>query len=203
MNISASKTNAVSSHIHQRRWLPIIGSQIVLKEYGERSDQVIGTTIHELAHASHWNMDRENYNDLAWKGYIEAKTVGMKRHNKRARRLLETWATTVEIYLTRKLYREKYLSNYSYIDNDFQLVRIIDNNYYTSCGYDMTDTDNQRSIYGADYPNDRVSGYSIRQLENALKGSDVWGEWKDRVKSLYNNPTEHHLDELFNNWKDD
>jgi len=62
--------------------------------------------------------------------------------------------------------------------------------------------DNQSSLY-PNTPIDNVSGYSIRQLENALRGSDVWGEWKDRIKGLYNNPTENNLDELFNNWKDD
>ena len=203
MKIAASRTNSTSSHVHQRRWLPIIGSQIAIKEYGERSDQVIGTTIHELAHASHWNMDRENYNDLVWKGYIEAETIGMRRHNKRARRLLETWATTVEIYLTRKLYRDNYLRTYRYFDLDLQRQTISEENYYTSCGYDMIDNENQSITISSLRPVDRVSGYSISQLENALRGSDVWGEWRDHIKSHYNNSTEHHLDELFNNWKDD
>ncbi len=209
MKIAASRTNSTSSHVHQRRWLPIIGSQIAIKEYGDRSDQVIGTTIHELAHASHWNMDRANYNRIVWKGYIDptiAHGGDLNPDNKRARRLLETWATTVEIYLTRKLYRDNYLRTYRYTRNDLQqkfINRTENDNYYTTCGYDMIDNENQSITEGAGRPVDRVSGYTIRQLENALRGSDVWGEWKDRIKGLYNNPTENNLNELFNNWSDD
>lgn len=95
------------------------------------------------------------------------------------------------------------MSTYRYLGNDLPFRRIADNNYYITCGYDMIDTDNQRTIYGIGYPIDRVSGYSINQLENALRGSDDWGEWKDRIKGLYNNPSKNNLDELFNNWSDD
>ena len=114
------------------------------KEYGERSDQVVGTTIHELAHASHWNMDRANYNRIVWKSYIDpaiAHGGDLNPDNKRARRLLETWATTVEIYLTREYYRENYFSTYRYVRNDLQekyIDRFENDNYYTTCGYDIT-----------------------------------------------------------------
>jgi len=207
MKISASTTKDKSSHVHQRRWLPIIGTQIVLKHYGRRSDLVIGTTIHELAHASHWSMDRENYNDLVWKGYIEAETIGMKRHNKRAKRLLETWATTVEIHLTKRLYQKKYLGTYRYgfLKDDLQRQLISGGetfDFYTTCGYDMIDNENQ-SLSDSRRPIDRVSGYTIKQLENALSGCDVWGEWKTKLKRSYDNDTENNLDELFNNWTDD
>ena len=147
MKISASETNDASSHVHQRRWIPIVGSQIILKEYGERSDQVVGTTIHELAHASHWNMDRANYNRIVWKGYIDptiAHGGDLNPDNKRARRLLETWATTVEIYLTRKYYRENYWSSYRYSGDDLQRQLISGNDtrdFYTTCGYDMIDNE--------------------------------------------------------------
>ena len=67
----------------------------------------------------------------------------------------------------------------------------------------MTDNENQSITEGVGRPIDRVSGYSINQLENALRGSDIWGEWKDRIKGFYNNPTENNLDELFNNRSDD
>ncbi len=78
----------------------------------------------------------------------------------------------------------------------FQGCRSSKNNeFYTTCGYDMIDNENQSISVG--------SGYSIRQLENALRGSDVWGEWKDRIKGFYNDPTENNLNELFNNWSDD
>ena len=42
----------------------------------------------------------------------------------------------------------------------------------------MIDNENQSISVGTSGPIDRVSGYTIRQLENVLRGSDIWGEWK-------------------------
>ncbi len=46
---------------------------------------------------------------------------------------------------------------------------------------------------------DRVSGYTIRQLEDALLGADTWNEWRDNI-SRYNNSTAENLTALFNAW---
>lgn len=63
----------------------------------------------------------------------------------------------------------------------------------------MIDNFNQRS-FGNAYPIDRVPGYTINQLENALNGANSWWKWRDNIKSQYFNTTENSLDELFNNW---
>ena len=68
-------------------------------------------------------------------------------------------------------------------------------------GYDLIDNFNQRSIYGSLYPQDRVSGYTIKQIENSLKNTTSWGEWKEHIKQQNpSNPTNIYIDELFNNW---
>ena len=86
--------------------------------------------------------------------------------------------------------------------NNKQLFTISEQNHYTSGGYDMIDDFNQSAIYDNRFPVDRVSGYTLKQLEQSLIGARVWGQWKDNIKNRYDNPTEIFLDELFNNWQD-
>jgi len=64
----------------------------------------------------------------------------------------------------------------------------------------MIDIENQRIRYGAAFPIDRVSSYTLPQLEQALVGARSWWQWRDNIRNRYNNPTEMFLDELFNNW---
>jgi hypothetical protein len=44
---------------------------------------------------------------------------------------------------------------------------------------------------------DNVSGYSIRQLEDALIGQRTWNGWRDNIKNKYDNATETNIDALF------
>jgi len=63
--INAKKLNDKSSYAHYRSL--ILGADILLKEWGSPTDEVFGTTIHELAHAAHREVDRFAYNSLVWK----------------------------------------------------------------------------------------------------------------------------------------
>jgi hypothetical protein len=47
---------------------------------------------------------------------------------------------------------------------------------------------------------DQVTGYTIRQIEDALIGQLTWNAWRDNIKNLYNNATENNLDALFDYW---
>jgi len=49
---------------------------------------------------------------------------------------------------------------------------------------------------------DQVSGYTIRQLEDAIRTETRWGGWKTNIKDLYENTTENHLDTAFDYWVD-
>ena len=67
----------------------------------------------------------------------------------------------------------------------------------------MIDNFNQSSTYGSLYPNDRVSGYTLGQLEDALPGSfGSWWTWRTNIREMYDNPTEGEaLDYLFREYR--
>ncbi len=205
MKIAAREQNGTSSHVHKRRFIHL--AQIHIKEWGEESQQVFGTTIHELAHAAHWNMDRNAYNNLIWDGYISDEVFNNAHPGDV--RTLETWATTVEILFALNRYKDMFSQpNYEYNEGNFQR-RTINGcgscDFYTSAGYDMIDNINQRTH--PDFGNgsvlfrvDRVSGYTVKQLEDGLRGAKSWTEWRNNIKARHNNTTENFVDELFNNW---
>ncbi|MCP4458814.1 MAG: hypothetical protein GY816_12445 [Cytophagales bacterium] len=47
---------------------------------------------------------------------------------------------------------------------------------------------------------DNVTGYTIRQIEDALQGQTTWNGWRNKIKNKYDNETENNLDALFNYW---
>lgn len=190
------------SHIRNELTFGLL-AQVHVKKYKKPADEIYGTTIHELAHAAHSIVDRASYDNLVRDSFLSFSSQTRNRN----RRLLETWAATVETLLTLDRYKNKYnLSRYSVYQkdriNNFQNVSINESNHYTSGGYDMIDDYNQRAHHGESYPMDRVKNYTPRQLEDALVGARHWYQWRDNVKRRYHNPTSVHLDELFSNWKD-
>ena len=72
----------------------------------------------------------------------------------------------------------------------------------------MIDNDNQsrssiNNTIDSNRPNDRVSGYTLGQLEDALPGSlGSWWSWRTRIRQMYNNRTENaELDYLFRQYR--
>lgn len=47
---------------------------------------------------------------------------------------------------------------------------------------------------------DRVSGFTIKQVQDIIKGSQSWGEVKGKLRSQYPN-TANLTDELLTNWQ--
>ena len=197
-------SNSYSSFSHIKGDLTFgIAPQIHIKANDQSSDKVYGVTIHELAHAAHFNLTPNSYDNIVRDSFIGSSSV-----NNNNRRLLETWAKTVEIVFALKRYNldagnsdyEYYVSKNGYEYENYQNLTITQENHYTSAGFDMLDDFNQRVENGSDYPIDRVDGYTISQLETALIGADAWWVWRDNIKSKYNNPTRIFLDELFDNW---
>lgn len=134
-----------------------INSAIRIYNPTRNTMDLYGTIIHELAHASHWNMDRSGYNGTD--DYV-----------------VESWARGVQWELTRMVYsgyQPPYFSE------------------YTGVVHDMID-----GISGVD----QVSGYSIRQIEDALDGQDNWNGWRINIKNKHTNGTENNLEALFNFW---
>lgn len=135
-----------------------LGSAIHIYNPERQTCDIYGTTIHELAHASHWNMssggDYTNCDDI----------------------VAESWARGVQWELTGMIYAG-YTPSYSGV--------------YTGVVQDMID-----DINGYD----QVTGYTIKQIEDALLGQRTWNGWKNNIKNLYSNETENYLDGLFNHW---
>lgn len=201
VRIAARETDPLgfgSSFSHARAELTYgLAPQIHVKAYRKPSDEVFGTTIHELAHGTHSVVDRISYDSVVRNAF--ASFSESKRNN--SRRLIETWARTVEIMFTVNRYKKKFgISEYQYNYINYQYRKISAENHYTSAGWDMIDNVDQ-SAYGTGYPVDRVSGYTIKQLELALIGAKSWEQWRDNIKK-YENETSRYLNELFANWRD-
>ncbi len=145
------------SHCNACRFLGLF-SAINIYNPSRDSRDIYGTTIHELAHASHWKMARWHYRN------------GQDH-------LVESWARGVQWELTRMIY-PNYQPNYF--------------GDYSGVVQDMIDNDNSL--------NDNVTGYTIRQLEDALNDKWRWNDWKTNIKNSYNNGTENNLENLFNYW---
>jgi hypothetical protein len=158
-------------------------------------DEIYGTTIHELAHSSHWELRRNNWND-----------------NNLEKRVKESWAEGVEwsFVLARYMacgdndparndnFQRRGTSNPNNSDNDAFLKA------YTPIVVDLIDNENQRltrtPLFGINLPIDQVTGYTILQIENTLSSSGNFAGWRNQLFDRYNNPTEANLTELFNNW---
>jgi hypothetical protein len=216
MKIAAIESNGTDSHKQQFRAYGIL-PVIKIKDYGNSSERVFGTTIHELAHSAHWVFDPGAYNTLVWDGWLDpAISNGSVNYpgptGSSARRTLESWARAVEISLTRIRYRRLGATNYEYRIRNFNLVSMgnfqieeisnpNNNRFYTSAIWDMTENFNQRIDFGRNDPNlpvDRVSGLTMKELETAMKGSVTWNGLRDRIISLYGQNAE--VTELFANW---
>ena len=153
-------------------WRRVLGILYQIKIWNPQRDSrgIYATVIHELAHASHWHMDHGDFNDTDTK-------------------VKESWARGVQWELTRMVYPD-YRGGATIRPEYTQLaVDLIDPNY-PSAGANQN-----RGLW-----NDNVTGYTIRQIEDALNGRKTWNSWRDNIRNRYNNATENNLDALFTHW---
>jgi hypothetical protein len=173
---------------------------IKIKKYGDASELVYGTTIHELAHAAHWRIDPISWDDLVEQGYIYnggSKNPGSAGTS--ARRLMESWATGVEIYLTNMRYRRLGPNSYKYQGKNLQDQKIEDgykSKFYTTTFFDMYDHFNQREEHGV--PVGRVLGGTGPNMEKSLIGTTRWEECREKNVAI--SGQSYKIRELFNNW---
>jgi hypothetical protein len=194
MKLAAVEYNGSSSHVPIR--FLYNGSQIKLKVYGDPQDRVIGVTIHELAHAVHWKVDRSSYYNLVQDGYVNLALPQEVRD--RNKRLLESYARHIEVTYMNEFYRRLGIASTYRYKNNLQNLTIIGNDIYTSGIFDLTDNINQ-SILDSNLPNDPAEGYSLIQLEQALIGATHWGSYRQNILDLnIDNPAD--VNTLFNNW---
>jgi len=158
------------------------------------SRQLFATTVHELAHVSHWEL-----------GYSTGQFVIDALADDPF--LPESWATGVEYTITNRVYPASIVGNNFFpFDNNLQNQTLshiqTSSKGYTPIVIDMIDNDNQ-SLRVPGAPNDRVSGYTLGQLEGALPSAlGSWWRWRTRIRERYNNPTENAaLDYLFREYR--
>ncbi|TAI49721.1 hypothetical protein [Flagellimonas allohymeniacidonis] len=192
-------------------WVPLLGwkSEIQVGRLSqgkyEGSDKIYGIVAHEMAHASHYRMDRYFF--------LNVRFLTLKNRCK-MRTISESWAEGVETVVTNDRFQQL-SNNYkaspsttspsvgNFYNSRFQALQYPSISEYTPIVADLSDSFNQRTINGSsnkNRPDDRVHGYTLNQIQRALKTSRSSHDWKERLKSLYNNSTEHLVDALFNEY---
>lgn len=148
---------------------------------------IYSTTIHELAHAAHWAMNKQQF-----------------RNSEDA--IIESWARCVQWRFTSIEYGRNWDSGVQYSDPRIQNGY---NDVYTPIFIDMIDAVNQQGgFFRSDIYNgsvlqapshmvDNVSGYTPRQFEDILPTTTRMWSLRHYVRNTYDNPTENSLDELF------
>lgn len=158
-----------------------LGSAIKIYNPQNSSMEIYGTTIHEIAHASHWRMSTWHYNN--------ASTI-----------VLESWARGVQWELTRMIY-PSYQPVYARLNYTGLIQDMIDGfgTKGTSFWWDYnTNAWGSPNLFRS--YNDQVTGYTIRQIEDALDGEIHWNNWKNKIINSYNNATENNLADSFDYW---
>ena len=165
----------------------------------QASIDLFATTIHELAHASHWEMCYD-YGQYVSDWFINKAIVP------------ESWAKCVEYVITNDIYaryNRRYLDNATkYSGSQFYPISYFKKYPYTPIFIDCIDDYNQREVKSnnTNYPIDRVSGYILSQIEDAIKfgATDTTASGlKAIINGLrrFDNPTNIYLEELFSNYR--
>lgn len=199
MSIAAVESSVNSNHVPFRRNL-FAASVIRLKKWNAVTSDIVGTTIHELAHSVHWKIDKTSYNNIVWDAYIDPTlSGGLGPTANNNRRLLESWAMHIEVFYMNEFYNRLGEPNVNYLDRVQSRV-IFEDIHYTSGIFDLTDDFNQRIVNNnVNLPDDPAEGYTPRQLQDALHGARSWNQYRDKIKSLnIDNPND--VDVLFANW---
>ncbi|MEO1485758.1 MAG: hypothetical protein AAFU57_08425 [Bacteroidota bacterium] len=156
---------------------------ITIKQYGASTPNIFGVTIHEISHSTH----------------AAAAPIIFPIAEKRMR---ETYANTIEWFLTTRYYSAR-IPGYEY-DNyqDRYIGRRSNDAVYTGLMVDLIDNYNQQ-VERSDsrLPFDRVSGYSIQDIEKYVFKNATFGGLKEDLQRNLSNPTEPFLTELFDEWQ--
>ena len=163
---------------HNSGWRAFgLHSPIKIYTYQRQARDTYITTIHELAHASHWEMDRNVFRDTDTK-------------------VKESWARGVQWELGRMTY-SNYRGGSTIRPNYTQVVidMIDDRAPLNQFGNTVNINNGSENIN-----QDDVTGYTIRQVEDAILNQKNWNNWRDNIKNRYNNGTKQNLDALFSHW---
>nr|WP_297919028.1 hypothetical protein [uncultured Allomuricauda sp.] len=138
------------------------------------SDGVYATTVHELTHAGHREMDPGIFSVLA--------------RSCRRNILMESWAEGVETVVTNDRYNKLQPGFYSDLQNlgwnsDIQRQKATAMDEYSPIVIDLVDNFNQ-NVRDSKWPVDKVNGYTLQQIQSALKGSRYPNTWRNKLNSI-------------------
>ncbi|AWW30394.1 hypothetical protein DN752_09820 [Echinicola strongylocentroti] len=155
-----------------------IGSRIKIWENTNESSGIYATTLHELAHASHWELRKNDW--LATEDKVQ-----------------ESWARGVQRELARLRYKN-YEPIYSRLQYTGLVPDLIDGEKWSVSYCYWTSKTSWNESY-KEY-RDQVTGYSIKEIEDVMENTSTWGVWKKNLKNNYTNETEIYLDSSFDYW---
>lgn len=151
MKIRAYDQSGRAFHNKNRRVFGVF-SWIHLYRYENNSfvdsEQIYNTAIHELAHASHWELRKGK-----WNSGTNSKVK-------------ESWALGVAWFITKM----KYPNHNDFANTSFNWMKTTGEGVYTPYFIDLFDNNNQGKSNNL-LPFDNVSGYSFPKMERALKNS--------------------------------
>ena len=182
---------------------PMTGIQdVVIRRYGSNSEHIFKNVMHEMAHATHAQVDRNGYASFvgSW-GLVGSLRAAFG----------ESWACGPQaIYTSRRYnpgsseldhYQNDRLADYTYAQRAVTGEHRGQHLYIRPIVVDLMDNFDQRTRNN-ESSLDRVSGYTLQQIANALRDARDLDDWKNNLKRV-NNPTKVHLDEYFNQYFED
>ena len=183
MKISAYRESGFSFHSQETRTFGL-GPWLKIREYNKDSHRIYSIVIHELAHASHWDISHWHYNHCD-------------------NLIKESWADAVAAYFTARHFGvdPKVSKTYYYLRQNRNLSQMkeVDEKgrlEYTPIFIDMIDDFNQGAT-NKSLPIDRVRGFTLVQIERALGGARNRSQFLSKLKRQNKNHTEKYLEELF------
>ncbi len=160
----------LGDHCKDCRVLGLIQRIRIWRNANLTSENLYATVLHELAHASHWELRKGKWNIT---------------HSK----VKESWATGVQWVLGRLRYPDYEGRRFDINNPDYTLI--------VADMIDDTTTDNTN--FGFQDNRDQVEGYTIVEIENVLANTTTWQDWENNIINTYNNLTEDNLGPLFRN----
>lgn len=164
-------TETTGRHVKDWRLTSIV-PRLWIWNGSRTSAQIYGTTIHELAHASHWELRKNNW--------VNSQTE---------EKVKESWARGVQWALGRLRYPNYPGGNTNRPSYTQVVVDLIDPNYPS------ISANENNGLW-----NDNVTGYSIKQIEDILRNTSTWQEMETNIRNTYDNSTEGNLQALFIHW---
>ncbi len=158
------------------------------------SEEMFSTTVHEIAHTTH---ARDCEFSPGFELYLNVKGI-----------IYESWATYIEWAVVSWEYARLGKPMKDEYDNDYQtqfwFLQTKSNPKYSPVFIDLADTYNQGSHSNSkeEYPEDKVSGFTVAELRGIINKVQNMQDLKVQVKSLRKDPVVlSNIDKLFSTYE--